>query len=202
MGLPRPKPTVTEQQYLAIERAAAERHWYLDGVVYAMAGESPQHGDVSANLVYAVVGQLKGSPCRARTKDTKVRSGPVLSAGETKRCLFSYPDLVVICHEPEYLDEHEDVILNPKAIMEVLSASTEAFDRGEKFARYQSWNATLSDYLLISQDQPRVEHYTRQPDGTWIYRHIVGLDAAIAISSIGCTLKLADIYDRITFAQE
>lgn len=201
MGLPRLKPTITEQQYLAIERAASERHWYLDGELYAMAGESPEHGDVTANLVIVVGSQLKGSPCRVRTKDTKVRSGPVLSAGETKRCLFSYPDLVVICNEPEYLDEHKDVILNPNVIMEIWSGSTEAFDRGEKFFRYQTWNPTLTDYLLISQDQPRVEHYTRQPDGTWIYRHILGLDAAVAIPTIGCTLKMADVYDRITFAQ-
>ncbi len=130
-----------------------------------------------------------------------MRSGPTLSSGETKRCLFSYPDLVVICDEPEYLDEQQDVVLNPKVIMEILSASTEAFDRGEKFLRYQTWNASLGDYLLISQDQPRVEHYTRQADGSWIYRCTVGLDAIVAIPSVACTLKLADIYDRIDFPQ-
>lgn len=201
MGLPKLQPRLTEQQYLAVERAATERHVFLDGEIHAMAGESPAHGDISANLIGTVVIQLKGSPCRARTKDTKVRSGPTLSSGETKRCLFSYPDVVVICDEPEYLDEQEDVILNPKVIMEILSASTEAFDRGEKFLRYQTWNTSLTDYLLISQDQPRIEHYTRQPDGAWLYRHTIGVGASVEIPSITCTLKLADVYDRVAFPQ-
>jgi Uma2 family endonuclease len=196
------KPRLTEPEYLAIERASGERHFFIDGEIYAMAGDSPAHGDISASLVGTVVIQLKGSPCRARTKDTKVRSGPTLAAGETRRCVYSYPDLVVICDQPEYLDEQEDVILNPKVIMEILSASTEAFDRGEKFLRYQTWNASLTDYLLISQDQPRIEHYTRQADGTWIYRHTIGLAASVEISSIACTLRLADVYDRIVFSHE
>jgi Uma2 family endonuclease len=186
-------------QYLAIERKAEERHYFLDGEIYAMAGESPEHGDISANLVCIVVGQLKGTPCRARSKDTKVRSGPTLTAGETTRCLFSYPDLVVICNDPEYLDEHRDVVLNPKVIMEVLSTTTESFDRGEKFSRYQSWNPTLTDYLLIPQDKAQIEHYTRQADGSWQYRRTIGLDAIVEIPSIGCTLKLAEVYDRVNF---
>ena len=94
MGLPRPKAkfAYTIDQYLAIERAAEERHYYLDGEIYAMAGESPAHGDISANVHISLGSQLKGTPCRTRTKDTKVRSGPILSAGETTRGVFSYPD--------------------------------------------------------------------------------------------------------------
>jgi Uma2 family endonuclease len=202
MGLPLPRPCFTVDQYLAFERSSEERHVYLDGEVYAMAGESDEHGDVSANLVIALGSQLKGKPCRARTKDTKVRSGPMLVSGQGTRGLFSYPDIVVICGEPEYPDAHRDVVLNPAVIVEVLSPSTEVFDRGEKFIRYQTYNPTLTDYLLVAQDQPRVEHFTRQADGQWSYRMTTGLGASVGIASIGCTLRLADVYDRVTFAGE
>ena len=203
MALPKLKSPalVSVGDYLTRERAAEERSEYLDGEIRAMAGESPEHGDASANLVVTVGIQLKKGPCRVRTKDTKVRSGPALTAGETTRCLFSYPDVVVICEEPQYLDKFRDVVLNPKAIMEVLSHSTEAFDRGEKFTRYQTWNESLTDYVLVSQDKPQIEHYSRQADGSWTYRLATGLGASVSIPSIGCTLKLADVYDRVVFAE-
>lgn len=200
MSLPQLESGYTIDQYLAIERGGQERHYYLDGEIYAMAGESGEHADISTNLVAVLHGQLKGSPCRVRSKDTKVRSGPILAAKETKHCLYSYPDLVVICHEPEYLDEHKDVVLNPQAIVEVLSDSTEAFDRGEKFSRYQSWNPTLTDYVLVSQDQARIEHYTRQPDGDWTYHRALGLEAVVDIPSIGCSLRLSEVYEHVMFA--
>jgi len=94
------------------------------------------------------------------------------------------------------------VILNPTAIVEVLSPSTEAFDRGEKFNRYQSWNPTLKEYLLVSQDRAQIEHFSRQADGGWSYHRFTGLETAVAIPSIGCALKLADVYDRVVFAKE
>src|SRR5205807_944775 len=134
-------------EYLERERAAEERHEYLDGQIYAMAGESPSHGIITVNLVGIFYIQLKGKPCQALTKDTKVRSGPTPLPGHSTRGLFSYPDIVVVCGEPEYHDAFRDVILNPTAIVEVLSPATEAFDRGEKFTRYQVWNPTLKDYV-------------------------------------------------------
>jgi Uma2 family endonuclease len=115
--------------------------------------------------------------------------------------LYSYPDVVVVCGEPEYHDAFTDVILNPTAIVEVLSPSTEAFDRGEKFTRYQVWNPTLSDYLLVSQDRPQVEHFHREKDGRWTYQVYTGLDAEVVIPSIRCTLRLADVYDRVSFPE-
>jgi Uma2 family endonuclease len=201
MTLPQVKSrfAYTVDQYLAIERASEDRLYYLDGEIYAMAGESGAHGDISVNIVASLVNQLRGTPCRVRTKDTKVRSGPILSAGQTARGLFSYPDVLVICGEPEYHDALKDVILNPKVIIEVLSESTEAFDRGEKFTRLQTWNPSLTDYVLVSQDRPQIEHFTRQKDGTWSYRLTTGLDAAVVIASIKCTLKLAEVYERVTF---
>ncbi len=188
-------------QYLKIERSSEDRHYFLDGEIYGMAGESPVHGDITTNIVIILGTQLKGRPCRVRSKDTKVRSGPVLSAGETTRGLFSYPDVLVICGEPEYHDAAKDVVLNPQVIVEVLSPSTEAFDRGEKFNRLQTWNPTLSDYLLVSQDRPQIEHFVRQPEGQWTYCRTMGLDASVVIASIQCRMNLADVYDRIVFAE-
>jgi Uma2 family endonuclease len=139
MASRRLQPLHSIEEYLALERASEERHEYLDGLVYAMAGESGEHGDISVNLVREVSVQLRGTSCRARTKDTKVLSGPRPIHTRSKQGLFSYPDLVVICGEPQYHDEFTDVILNPAVIIEVLSESTESFDRGEKFHRYQVW---------------------------------------------------------------
>jgi Uma2 family endonuclease len=201
MATRRSQPLYTIEQYLTIERQSEERHEYVDGCIFAMAGESGAHADISTNLVGAVHAQLLGTPCRARSKDTKVHSGPTPRPGTTKGC-FSYPDLVVICGEPQYHDEHQDVTLNPTVIIEVLSMSTEGFDRGEKFHRYQLWNPTLSDYVLVSQTAPIVEHYTRQSDGTWSYQIYEGLDRSFNISSIRCDLRLSDIYDRITLSTD
>ncbi|MBI3407980.1 MAG: Uma2 family endonuclease [Planctomycetes bacterium] len=199
MGRPESTPRYTVEQYLKIERSVQDRYEFLDGQIRAMAGESGEHGDITANIMISLGSQLKGKPCRARTKDTKVRSGPTLKAGETSKCLYSYPDIVVICGEPDYLDDKRDVILNPAVIVEVLSESTEAFDRGEKFERFRDWNETLSDYLLVSQDKPQIEHFTRQSDGSWSFQETIGLDNSISISSIQCTLRLDDVYDRVLF---
>jgi Uma2 family endonuclease len=168
------KPYYTVEQYLKIERETDERSEYIDGEIYAMAGESGAHADISANLVAAIVSELRGKPCRARTKDTKVRSGALKE--HLGRGMISYPDLVVICGEPEYHDHHKDVVLNPAVIIEVLSESTEEFDRGVKFMRYRNFNPTLSDYILVSQDEAHIEHYIHQENGDWILREYYGLD--------------------------
>jgi Uma2 family endonuclease len=200
--LPR-RSRYTVDQYLAIERASEDRYLYLDGEIYAMAGESGIHGDISVNVLLSLGNQLKGTDCRARTKDTKVRSGPAEPRGPRDiKGMFSYPDVVVICGEPEYHDAHRDVVLNPTAVTEVLSESTEAFDRGEKFTRLQQWNPSLQDYVLVSQDKPQVEIFSRQSDGGWSYHLYAGLDAVVPIPSIKCLLRLADVYDRVTFAEE
>ena len=114
--------------------------------------------------------------------------------------LYCYPDVVVICGDPEYQDAYTDIVLNPTIIIEVLSPTTEAFDRGEKLTRYKTWNRTLQDCLLVSQDQPRVEHHGRQADGGWTCKIYDGLEASVALASIACIVKLADVYDRIVFS--
>lgn len=192
----------TIDEYLSMERAAEERHEYLDGVIYAMAGESSEHADICTNLVGELHTQLRGTPCRVRSKDTKVRSGPTGQPRRARRGLFSYPDLVVICGEPQCHDTYRDVVLNPTVIIAVLSPSTEAFDRGAKFLRYHNWNPTLTDYILVSQVEPLVEHFTRQTDGSWSYRFYMKPEQSLTIDSIHCTLQLAEVYDRIVFPPE
>ncbi|MBI3423442.1 MAG: Uma2 family endonuclease [Acidobacteria bacterium] len=194
-----PAPRYTPEEYLRLERDADERHEYLDGEIYEMAGESWAHGDVSLNLAADLQQQLKGKPCRARTKDTKILSGPLPYNPRKPKGLFSYPDAVVICGEPELLDDFKDVVTNPTAIFEVLSPSTELRDRNLKFQRYGKWNPTLRDYVLVSQSAPLVEHFQRQADGSWLYRRYEGLEQHVPLASIGCTLLLAELYDRVEF---
>jgi Uma2 family endonuclease len=193
------EPLYTIDEYLTFERASQEKHQYLDGRILAMAGESDAHGDITVNIVGILHAQLRGKPCRARTKDTKVRSGPAPRLHGSKSGLFSYPDVLMICGEPQYHDDQTDVILNPTAIIEVLSPSTEAFDRGEKFVRYQLWNPTLSDYVLVTHHRAQVEHFSRNAAGRWSYDVVFGLESKITIPSIGCTLSLAEIYERVKF---
>lgn len=198
----KPVEKITVADYLRMEAESEERHVYIDGEVFAMAGESGLHADISANLVIAIGGQLKGKPCRARTKDTKVSSGP---AGprplRDTAGMYSYPDVVIVCGEPEYFDDRRTVVTNPTAIVEVLSPSTAEFDRGDKFDKYERWNPTLTDYILVRQDRPLVEHFTRQPDGKWLLARTAGLAATVDIPSIGVALRLTDVYDRVTFPE-
>jgi len=201
MGLAKTKPVFTVEDYLAIDREADERYEFLDGEIYAMAGESGRHGDICANLAGLLFNGLRNSECRYRTKDTKVRSGMFPPKRPLVKGMISYPDLVVICGEPEYHDEFQDVVLNPQVIIEVLSNSTEQFDRGEKFHRYQLWNPTLTDYILVSQDKPMVEHYIRQSDGSWKYYIYEGLEREFTVESINSRLKLKDVFHRIEFEE-
>ena len=195
------KPVFTVQEYLDIDRSEDERYEFLDGEIYAMAGESGEHGDICVNFTIALGVQLINTSCRLRIKDTKVRSGMFPVKRPLVKGMISYPDLVVICGEPEYHDEFRDVVLNPSVIIEVLSDSTEQFDRSEKFHRYQLWNPTLTDYILVSQDKPLIEHYIRQLDGSWKYLFYKELDKEFVIESINSRLKLAEIFYRIEFEE-
>lgn len=183
-----------------MERKSKERHEYLDGEIYSMAGESPRHGDISSNLVAILNLQLRGGPCRVWTKDVKILSGSLPYGSRSREGLFSYPDAVIVCGIPQFLDEHQDVLCNPKVIIEVLSPSTEAFDRGEKFHRYRTHNSSLSDYLVVEQNKPFLEHFTRLENGLWaIKSSILDLRENLYVESIECTLRLAEVYDRVSF---
>lgn len=201
MGLAKqkPNPFYTVEQYLEIDRETEERYEYLDGEIWLMAGESGAHGDICMSLSLIIGSQIKNTKCRGRIKDTKILSGAAEKNPFTAKGMFSYPDLVVICGEPQFHDEVTDVIINPQVIVEVLSPSTESFDRGEKFMRYRRWNPTLTDYILISQDKPSVEHFIKQADGSWLLREYHGADKHFLVESISVTVNLADIFDRIEF---
>jgi Uma2 family endonuclease len=179
------------QEYLAFERSTDARHEYLDGQVYAMAGESLEHSRICVNVSGELRACLKGRSCEVLSPNMKVVTSP---AG-----LFGYPDVVVVCGEPQFHDERRDVLVNPIIIFEVLSPSTEAYDRGEKFLRYRTRIATLEEYVLVSQHKPLVEHYVRQPDGSWSYSSVSGLSQNLGLPSINCQLSLSEIYDRIIF---
>jgi Uma2 family endonuclease len=191
MSLPRAMSIFTAEDYLDLERHSEIRHEFLDGTVYAMSGASRAHSAIGYNLAGITHRQFSGTPCTGYTSDMKVRAG---DAG-----LYAYPDLTVVCGEPLVHDDHGDVLLNPVVIFEILSRSTEAYDRGEKFERYKTIE-TLTDYVLVSQDRARLEHFSRQPDGTWSLTEVSGLESSLDMASVNCRLPLAEVYDRIEFA--
>jgi Uma2 family endonuclease len=185
------KNWISPEEYLALERSAEFKSEYLDGQLYAMSGGSPQHSAITVNVTVELGGQLKGRPCQAFSNDMKVRTSPT--------GLYAYPDLTVVCGEPQFHDETRDTLTNPVVIVEVLSPSTEAFDRGKKVAGYQHLES-LIDYLLIAQDQPRIEHYTRQPNNRWLLTVMTEMEDSLRLPSIECDLKMSEVYDRIVFA--
>ncbi len=193
MGLAKLKiahPTSPED-YLDLERASESRHEFLDGDVYAMAGESLSHSRVCINLAREVGNKLKGRSCEPLSPNMKVRTW--------NASLFAYPDLTIVCGEPIFHDTKKDVLVNPKVIFEVLSPSTEKYDRTTKFLRFRMGNETLDDYILVSQEKPFVEHFTRQSDGDWRYRSYSSLAESFEIESVECSLSLSEIYDRVQF---
>jgi Uma2 family endonuclease len=185
-----PKPFLTPEQYLEQERHAETKSEYYDGEVFAMAGGSPDHSLIATNVTSELGFQLRDTPCRVYNSDLRVRGS------ETD---YSYPDLTVVCGEPQLAGEN-DVLLNPTLIVEVLSPSTEAWDRGGKFERYQQI-ASLREYLLIAQDRARVERYARQAEGEWLLTVAVGLDGRITLPAIGCELALAEVYRKVAFPE-
>ena len=182
------RPHLTPEEYLAIEREAEYKSEYFAGEIFAMAGASERHVSIVANTMYLLVGQLKGRSCKAYANDMRLKVNPT--------GLYTYPDIIVVCGDLFFADEHKDTLLNPMVLIEVLSESTEAYDRGKKFAHYRTL-ASLSDYLLIAQDQVRIEHFVRQPDDRWLFSASDGLDDAVEIASIACELPLADVYDKV-----
>jgi Uma2 family endonuclease len=167
-----------------------------------MVGESDEHGQITTNLQGRLFMQLLGSDCTVRHENTKVRSGPEPKSKDRPEGFYSYPDLLVVCGQRQFHDEYRDVLLNPLVIIEVLSKRTESFDRGEKFIRYRTWLPSLTDYILIAQDKPVIEHYRRQANIEWVLTTARGLHAYLTIQSIGCTLQLREVYDGVVFPAE
>jgi Uma2 family endonuclease len=187
-----PKPILSLEDWLEDERAALEhRSEYVAGEVFAMTGASMGHNGIVMNIGRELSTQLKGRPCQVYANDMKVLI-PAANAGK-------YPDLVAFCGEPELLDGRRDVLLNPSLIVEVLSDSTEAYDRGAKFALYRQI-PSLREYLLVSQGQVLAELYTCTGDGRWTLTDYRSLTDRIPLPSLDCTLALAEVYDKVDLA--
>ncbi len=178
---------VSPEEYLERERRAEYKSEYFAGEIVAMAGAKRRHNLVSNNVTISLGTQLRDSPCEVYSNDMRVQAD-----GEKQ---YSYPDIVVVCGEPKFRDRREDTLLNPTVVVEVLSPSTESRDRGEKFLRYRQIES-LTDYLLIAQNERRVEQFTKQSDGSWRLTETV--DAGeLRLESVGCTLALNDIYNKV-----
>jgi Uma2 family endonuclease len=185
-----PTPFLTPEQYLDAERKAESRSEYVDGQMYAMSGVSWQHGRITVNVTKQLDDQLADTQCEVRAGDQRVRAKP---GGP-----YYYPDVVVVCGQPQFEDGEFDTLLNAKLIVEVLSPTTESYDRGAKFQKYRQMQS-LAEYLLISQTRVHVEHHVLSPDGSWSLSEISDLNGVLELSSIGVRLKLADIYRRVRF---
>jgi Uma2 family endonuclease len=177
----------TPAEYLTLERGAETKHEYVNGEIVAMAGASREHILITGNLTRLVNQALLDSDCETYAAEMRVK---VWRTG-----LYTYPDLVVACPPIQFEDAAVDTLLNPVVIIEVLSPSTEAYDRGRKFADYRRL-ASLREYILVAQDSPHIERFVRQGD-FWIFSERTGLDAVLEIAAIGCRLALRDIYLRV-----
>ncbi len=181
---------LTPQEYLEIERAATTKSEYLDGKVFAMSGASREHNLITVNITRELSLRLQESPCETYGSDMRVK---VSATG-----LYTYPDAVVVCDEPRFEDDELDTLLNPTVIFEVLSSSTEAYDRGDKFSYYRKLES-LRDYVLIAQDKRHIDHYVREPGGKWALREASNPDDVLDIGSINCVLRLSDVYLKVKF---
>jgi Uma2 family endonuclease len=183
-----PKHYITPEEYLEIERAAEFKSEYYQGEMFAMSGAKWAHNVLAGNLMRELGQQLRSRPCTVVPSDMRVR---VSQTG-----LYTYPDVVVVCGSPQFLDGRTDTLLNPSVLVEVLSPSTEAYDRGRKFELYRTIES-LSEYLLVSADRVQADLYTRQPDGRWLLTAASGMDAALELQSVGCRIALGDLYEKV-----
>lgn len=184
-----PEIYLSPEEYLAIERQAEYKSEYVDGIMYAMAGASERHNLIVGNVIAALHFPLRKTPCKVYPSDMKVR------LPDSRK--FFYPDVSVVCGETRFADNKRDVFLNPLLVVEVLSESTAAYDRGKKFQSYQQIES-LQEYLLIAQDEFVVEHYARQPDDKWLYTKATDLEASVSLPSLRCEIALRDIYDKVS----
>jgi Uma2 family endonuclease len=184
-----PHRRLSVEEYLALERRSEGKHEYLDGEVVAMTGASDRHNRIVWNLAGILYSQLRGRPCQAYVGDMRLQ---VAATG-----LYTYPDLLVVCAKPQFADAERYTLLNPTSIIEVLSPSTEAYDRGKKFAHYRTIES-LAEVVFVSQEEVAVERYSRQPDGSWLLRECNRPEDRLPLPAIGCELPVAEVYERVS----
>lgn len=185
-----PKTKLTEADYLAKERKADFKSEFYRGEMFAMSGASREHILISGNCVREIGNQFKGRFCEVYSTDMRVK---VSATG-----LYTYPDVVIVCGQPEFLDAEVDTLLNPTVLIEVLSPSTESYDRGAKAEQYRRI-PSLREHVLIAQDRPHVDVLIRQADGSWLLRETDDLEQVVSLPSVSVSLPMREIYDRITF---
>ncbi len=187
-----PKKRLTAEEYLEFERGSEIKHEFYNGRIYAMAGAKRRHNLIALNIGSEIRTHLKGRNCEAYPSDMRIyipRFG-----------LYTYPDVSVVCGKPEFQDAVLDTLLNPVLLIEILSDSTESYDRGKKFQHYRSIES-LQEYVLVSQNEARIEKYIRQGDGFWVLSEAVGVVSSIMFESIDCPISLAEVYDKIDFEE-
>ena len=182
-------PMLTEKEYISFERTSAIRHEYLAGQVYAMAGATREHNLITGNIAGELRAQLKGKPCETYSNDMRVRI-PMSSQ-------YTYPDIIVVCGTPQFLDDQADTLLNPLVSIEVLSSSTEAYDLEEKFRNYRSIES-FSEYVLIAQSKNSADHFIKI-NNIWTIQEV---EQDVRFVTIPCTLTFSDVYDRVEFGSE
>jgi len=187
-----PKTRLTAEQYLATQRAAQFRSEFYRGEMFAMVGASRKHNLIAGNVFGELHRQFKDRKCEVYQSDMRVK---VNATG-----LYTYPDIVATCDEPRFEDDHVDTLVNPKVIVEVLSPSTELWDRGKKFEHYRSI-PSLREYVMIAQDEVLVETFTRNADDHWVLSDHRTLNEVVVLDSISCQINLSDIYARIDFSE-
>jgi Uma2 family endonuclease len=188
-----PKTKLTEAEYLAIERTAEFRSDFCFGELRHVPWSSREHNAIKANLIVEIGGQLRGSSSRTFSTSQRVK---IQATG-----LYNYPEIIIVCGKAEYDSVDRDSLVNPDAIIEVLSPSTETYDRGAKFRQYQQL-ASVKEYVLISQDEPVCERFVRQTDGTWVLTIVTGLAGELAFATVPIQIPLADIYNGVEFPEK
>lgn len=183
------KNYVSPEEYLAIERAAEYKNEYVNGEIFAMTGASRKHNLIAGNIYGELRQQLKGKPCEAYPGEMRIKAPAARS--------YVYPDVVIVCDEPKFEDAYFDTLLNPTLVVEVLSKSTESYNRLAKSAYYRTIES-LVEYLLVAQEEYRVEQYVKQDDARWLLSDVRSLESVIELKSIDCSLALRDLYDRIS----
>ena len=185
-----PQHKITPQEYLELERKAETKSEYFDGRMFAMSGATREHVKIVANITAELINQLLDRPCEVYPVEMRTK---VSATG-----LYTYPDIAVVCSEPQFEDAHFDTLVNPDLIIEVLSDSTESYDRGKKFAHYRTTDS-LREYVLVSQTECRVECFLRQDDGNWLYMETADPYGSIELTSVACRLSVSRVYHRIDF---
>jgi Uma2 family endonuclease len=187
------KRPFTAAEYIALEADSLTKHEFYRGEIFAMAGASFRHNQVSASILGILHASLRGSGCRPFGSDLRIRVH--------RRDLYTYADALVVCGQAELTNEKPESVTNPRVIVEVLSKSTENYDRGQKWEFYQELDS-LREYLLVSQEEAKITRYYREPGGPWMYELVSGLDQTLRLSSIECELALAEIYENVELGPE